>query len=55
MYNNRILKTGSNLMIVHFIFVESCIYYDARHNFSFWLRTDPNPPNKNLCALTFSK
>ncbi len=33
-------KTGINFMIFILIFVENCLYFDAIHDFSVWLRTD---------------
>ena len=30
-------------MIFILIFVENCLYYDAIHDFSVWLRTGSNP------------
>ena len=38
----RTYKTGICFIIFYFIFVENCLYYDAIHDFSVWLRTGSN-------------
>ena len=45
---DRANKTDIKLIIFILIFAESLILYDAKHNFSLWLRTDSNPPDINL-------
>ena len=41
-------KTGINLMIFILIFVENCLQYDARHDFSvYWFGTGTNPADIN--------
>ena len=42
---DRANKTGIKLIIFILIFEESL--YDAKRNFSLWLRTDSNPPDIN--------
>ena len=39
----RTNKSGINFMIFISIFVEICMYYDAVHDFSVWMRTGSNP------------
>ena len=38
---------GINFMIIILIFVKNCLWYDAIHNFSIWLRTASNPADIN--------
>ena len=43
----RANKTSINIMIFILIFVENCLYFDAIHDFSVWLRTGSNPTDSN--------
>ena len=40
-------KTGINFMIFILIFLENCLHYGAKHDFSVWLRTGSNPADIN--------
>ena len=42
-----------DFMILLLIFVENCLWYDAIHDFSVWLRTGFNPPDVNLFQSLF--
>ena len=40
-------KTDISFMVFILIFLENCLYYDAMHNFSVWLRTGYIPADIN--------
>ena len=40
-------KSGINSMILIFIFIENCLWFDAIHDFSVWLWTGFNPEDSN--------
>ena len=46
-YNRKTNKTGMNLIIIIFMFVENSMQYDTLHDFSVWLRTGYNPADIN--------
>ncbi len=43
----RAKKNGINFMIFILIFVENCLYFEAIHDFSVWLKTASNPTDRN--------
>ncbi len=40
-------KTGIDFRIFILIFVENCLYFDAIHDFSDWLKIGFNPADSN--------
>ena len=46
-YYRKTNKTGMNLIIIIFMFVENSMQYYTLHYFSVWLRTGYNPADIN--------
>ena len=48
-------RTDINLMIFILIFAKNCLYYDAIHDFSVWMRTGSKPADINRVRVHTGK
>ena len=52
---SRANKTGFNTIIFILIFVGNCLYYNAMHDFTVWLRTSLNPADNYVIIKPYWK